>query len=130
MLFYVITFSRVCVHYRWADGYAKRFGIIYVDFADPDRTRYLKDSAHWYAKYIHTAQTAAQWPPASAALNTGGAPLSGLMVSSDGEGVYGSTYVQNRLDTGVSLIGSGLYSSAAVLCLLFLITFVMRLGRK
>ncbi|NUU26358.1 MAG: family 1 glycosylhydrolase, partial [Streptomycetaceae bacterium] len=37
-------------NFEWAYGYAKRFGIIYVDFATGRRT--LKDSARWYASVI------------------------------------------------------------------------------
>ncbi len=37
-------------NFEWAEGYAKRFGIIHVDFATQQRT--LKDSAHWYRQVI------------------------------------------------------------------------------
>ena len=37
-------------NFEWSLGYAKRFGIIYVDFHTLERT--LKDSAHWYANVI------------------------------------------------------------------------------
>ena len=37
-------------NFEWAFGYAKRFGIIWVDF-DSGR-RILKDSARWYASLI------------------------------------------------------------------------------
>jgi beta-glucosidase len=33
-------------NYEWDSGYAKRFGIVHVDYASQRRT--LKDSAHWY----------------------------------------------------------------------------------
>jgi len=33
-------------NYEWAEGYAKRFGLIHVDYATQQRT--LKVSAHWY----------------------------------------------------------------------------------
>ncbi|MDI2131656.1 GH1 family beta-glucosidase [Yinghuangia seranimata] len=37
-------------NFEWAYGYAKRFGIVRVDFASGRRT--LKDSARWYASVI------------------------------------------------------------------------------
>ena len=39
-------------NFEWAEGYAKRFGIIYVDYENQQRT--LKDSAYWYKKLIAT----------------------------------------------------------------------------
>jgi beta-glucosidase len=37
-------------NFEWAEGYSKRFGIIYVDY--PTQRRILKDSARWYQKTI------------------------------------------------------------------------------
>jgi beta-glucosidase len=37
-------------NFEWAEGYRKRFGIIYVDY--PTQTRVLKDSARWYRGVI------------------------------------------------------------------------------
>jgi beta-glucosidase len=37
-------------NFEWAEGYAKRFGLVHVDFATQVRT--LKQSAHWYAQII------------------------------------------------------------------------------
>ena len=37
-------------NFEWNSGYAKRFGIIHVDYATQQRT--LKDSAIWYRNYI------------------------------------------------------------------------------
>ncbi|WP_374511745.1 GH1 family beta-glucosidase [Niveibacterium sp.] len=42
-------------NFEWNSGYAKRFGLVYVDYAT--QRRVLKDSAHWYRGYI-TAQRA------------------------------------------------------------------------
>jgi len=39
-------------NFEWAEGYKKRFGIIYVDY--PTQRRILKDSAYWYKKVIET----------------------------------------------------------------------------
>ena len=37
-------------NFEWASGYAKRFGIVHVDYATQKRT--LKDSAHWYRDFL------------------------------------------------------------------------------
>ncbi|MBP2321527.1 beta-glucosidase [Kibdelosporangium banguiense] len=37
-------------NFEWAEGYAKRFGLVHVDFETQIRT--LKSSAHWYCKVI------------------------------------------------------------------------------
>jgi beta-glucosidase len=37
-------------NFEWAEGYRKRFGIVYVDFAT--QARVLKDSADWYRRVI------------------------------------------------------------------------------
>jgi len=39
-------------NFEWNSGYAKRFGIIHVDYATQKRTP--KDSAHWYREFIDT----------------------------------------------------------------------------
>jgi len=39
-------------NYEWAEGYAKRFGIVYVDYGTLRRTPKL--SAHWYSKVIES----------------------------------------------------------------------------
>jgi len=40
-------------NFEWASGYAKRFGIVHVDYATQKRT--LKDSAHWYANLLRNS---------------------------------------------------------------------------
>lgn len=37
-------------NFEWAYGYSKRFGIVYIDY--PTQRRILKESAHWYARFI------------------------------------------------------------------------------
>lgn len=39
-------------NFEWAYGYAKRFGIVRVDFDTLERT--MKDSGHWYSRLTHT----------------------------------------------------------------------------
>lgn len=37
-------------NYEWVDGYSKRFGLVYVDYAT--QRRIVKESGHWYAAFI------------------------------------------------------------------------------
>lgn len=39
-------------NFEWAEGYQKRFGIVYVDY--PTQKRIPKDSAYWYSDVIKT----------------------------------------------------------------------------
>ncbi|WP_104107809.1 GH1 family beta-glucosidase [Nocardioides sp. 616] len=52
-------------NFEWAFGYAKRFGLVHVDYADQRRTP--KSSAHWYAEVARTGSLPAaddpQWLP-------------------------------------------------------------------
>ncbi|MEI6027624.1 MAG: GH1 family beta-glucosidase [Betaproteobacteria bacterium] len=39
-------------NFEWASGYEKRFGIVHVDYQSLKRT--LKDSAHWYQRFLQS----------------------------------------------------------------------------
>ncbi len=41
-------------NFEWASGFEKRFGIVHVDYATQQRT--LKDSAHWYRRFLAAQQ--------------------------------------------------------------------------
>ncbi len=37
-------------NFEWAEGYSKRFGIVYIDYAS--QRRIIKDSGYWYANFL------------------------------------------------------------------------------
>jgi beta-glucosidase len=39
-------------NFEWAEGYRRRFGLVYVDYAR--QRRIIKDSGHWYARLLAT----------------------------------------------------------------------------
>ncbi|MCX7220734.1 MAG: family 1 glycosylhydrolase, partial [Burkholderiales bacterium] len=43
-------------NFGWNSGYAKRFGLVYVDYETQERT--LKNSALWYRDFIQDQVTA------------------------------------------------------------------------
>ncbi len=43
-------------NYEWAEGYSKRFGLVYVDF--PTQQRIIKESGQWYASFIQAQRAA------------------------------------------------------------------------
>lgn len=45
-------------NFEWAEGYSKRFGIVYVDY--PTQTRVIKESGHWYAALMEAHRQAHQ----------------------------------------------------------------------
>lgn len=38
-------------NFEWSEGYAKRFGIVYIDY--PTKRRVIKESGHWYAALLN-----------------------------------------------------------------------------
>jgi beta-glucosidase len=48
-------------NFEWAEGYSKRFGLVYVDYRTQDRIP--KDSARWYSALIATQAVRAVAPP-------------------------------------------------------------------
>ncbi|QBD83636.1 beta-glucosidase [Ktedonosporobacter rubrisoli] len=43
-------------NFEWAEGYSKRFGIVYVDY--PTQRRIVKDSGHWYTAFLKAFEQA------------------------------------------------------------------------
>ena len=52
-------------NFEWSSGYAKRFGIVHVDYATQRRT--LKDSALWYRAFLRQARAARAAKPGASA---------------------------------------------------------------
>ncbi|PIN13627.1 Beta-glucosidase, lactase phlorizinhydrolase [Handroanthus impetiginosus] len=45
-----------CDNFEWSEGYTSRFGITYIDFIN-NQTRYPKNSAKWFAKFLRGERT-------------------------------------------------------------------------
>ena len=43
-------------NFEWSEGYAKRFGIVYIDY--PTQRRVIKESGHWYAALLDAFRNA------------------------------------------------------------------------
>jgi beta-glucosidase len=48
-------------NFEWSSGYAKRFGIVHVDYATQKRT--LKDSALWCRQFLAECKSAQRAAP-------------------------------------------------------------------
>ena len=46
-------------NFEWAVGYLERFGIVFVDFNDPERTRYPRASAVWFNNFLRGSKALA-----------------------------------------------------------------------
>ncbi|PIN04465.1 Beta-glucosidase, lactase phlorizinhydrolase [Handroanthus impetiginosus] len=53
-----------CDNFEWAQGYTLRFGINYVDFTK-NQTRYPKNSAVWFAKFLRDEKEKTMGPPSN-----------------------------------------------------------------
>ncbi|KAH6807645.1 hypothetical protein C2S51_028753 [Perilla frutescens var. frutescens] len=49
-----------CDNFEWGDGCTVRFGLVYVDYTN-DLTRYPKDSAAWFAKFLKSKAEPPKW---------------------------------------------------------------------
>jgi beta-glucosidase len=47
-------------NFEWAEGYWKRFGIVYVDY--PTLERVPKGSFYWYRDFIAAQRKELAWP--------------------------------------------------------------------
>jgi beta-glucosidase len=57
-------------NFEWAEGYSRRFGIVYVDFAT--QRRIVKESGRWYAGLLAAHRAQAQRPERAAGTRSGG----------------------------------------------------------
>jgi beta-glucosidase len=50
-------------NFEWAEGYGKRFGLLYVDYAT--QRRIPKDSARWFKEFLDVQRTVTRCAPAT-----------------------------------------------------------------
>jgi beta-glucosidase len=48
-------------NFEWNEGYSKRFGMVYVDYAT--QRRVVKASGRWYADFVDSQYARQEWPP-------------------------------------------------------------------
>jgi beta-glucosidase len=56
-------------NFEWAEGYSRRFGMVYVDY--PSRRRIVKESGRWYADFLATHRAQARADESAAGLEPG-----------------------------------------------------------
>ncbi|GFG29766.1 hypothetical protein Cfor_03336, partial [Coptotermes formosanus] len=49
-------------NFQWEEGYESKFGLVYVNFSDPARTRIIKQSARLYSEIIRTRKVPDRYP--------------------------------------------------------------------
>ena len=49
-----------CDNLEWGEGFTLRFGLVYVDYMN-DLTRYPKNSAAWFAKFLKSKGQPPAW---------------------------------------------------------------------
>jgi beta-glucosidase len=45
-------------NFEWAEGYSRRFGMVYIDY--PSQRRIVKESGRWYADFLATHRARAR----------------------------------------------------------------------
>lgn len=52
----LFCFRSLLDNFEWAEGFSKRFGLVYVDFTSDNRSRFAKESFDFYRHYITSAK--------------------------------------------------------------------------
>jgi beta-glucosidase len=55
-------------NFEWAEGYSRRFGIVYVDY--PTQRRVIKESGRWYAELLAAHRDQTRQPEQAAAVRS------------------------------------------------------------